>query len=331
MSEDESMLQAYKDGKDLYASVASVIYNNRYEDNLEFYPDGSYNNDGKKRRSAVKGILLGIMYGRGVASIAENLGITFPEAQEIIDSFYKSFPKVKGWMDQTIKNGKELGYVEDLWGRRRRLPDLQLPKYEIRSAKSITDFNPFIGIKDRVVTDPNISKYENLLKKVWKRSDVDEVVYKAKQDGITIRNNGGFIASAERQSVNARIQGGAATMTKIALGKLYKDEQLKKWGFNLLLTVHDEIIGECPVEYAEQVADRLTYIMSTCINDKTDMIFKCDADINTHWNLGGYESSIRQEYYNLIKAGLSEEGAKNHIISEHTESLPETILEILER
>ena len=58
-SQDENMINAYKNGKDLYATIASSVYNNNYEDNLEHNPDGSFSPDGKKRRSSVKAILLG--------------------------------------------------------------------------------------------------------------------------------------------------------------------------------------------------------------------------------------------------------------------------------
>lgn len=53
------MINAYKEGKDQYANIASKVYHNNYEDNLEHYPDGSIFEDGKKRRSSVKGLLLG--------------------------------------------------------------------------------------------------------------------------------------------------------------------------------------------------------------------------------------------------------------------------------
>ena len=58
-SHDENMIKAYEDGKDLYAMIASKVYHNKYEDNQEFFSNGQLNPDGKKRRSSVKGLLLG--------------------------------------------------------------------------------------------------------------------------------------------------------------------------------------------------------------------------------------------------------------------------------
>lgn len=61
-SNDKAMIQAYKDDKDLYAMIASKIYNNNYDDNREFYPDGTQNPEGKKRRTSVKSLLLGRLF-----------------------------------------------------------------------------------------------------------------------------------------------------------------------------------------------------------------------------------------------------------------------------
>ena len=113
-SNDETMINSYKQNKDLYAMIASSVYHNNYEDNLEHYPDGSINVEGKKRRSSCKSLLLGLMYGRGVASIAEQIHGTVEEAQEIIDNFYNEFPKVKQWMDDSVAFAKKNGYVTDL-------------------------------------------------------------------------------------------------------------------------------------------------------------------------------------------------------------------------
>lgn len=114
-SQDENMINAYKQGKDLYATIAAGVYKNEYEDNLEFDPrTGQLNPAGKARRGSVKSLLLGIMYGRGVASIAEQIHGTKEDAQKIIDDFFTSFPKVKKWIDKTQEDAHKTGYVEDL-------------------------------------------------------------------------------------------------------------------------------------------------------------------------------------------------------------------------
>lgn len=55
------MINSYREGKDLYAMIASKVYHNKYEDNKEFYPDGSMNIEGKHRRQSCKSLLLGMV------------------------------------------------------------------------------------------------------------------------------------------------------------------------------------------------------------------------------------------------------------------------------
>ena len=88
------MIGAYKEGKDLYATIASGVYKNDYWDNMEHHQDGSPNPSGKKRRTNCKSILLGLMYGRGPASIADQIGASVQEANKIIEDFYNGFPRV---------------------------------------------------------------------------------------------------------------------------------------------------------------------------------------------------------------------------------------------
>lgn len=59
VSGDKKLQDALKSGLDVYSKVASVAFNNKYEDNLEFYSDGTTNQEGKERRSAVKAVVLG--------------------------------------------------------------------------------------------------------------------------------------------------------------------------------------------------------------------------------------------------------------------------------
>ena len=335
-SQDENMINAYKEGKDLYSMIASKVYHNKYEDNLEHYPDGSIYEDGKKRRTSVKGLLLGIMYGMGVQSIANTINGTYKEAQDILDGFFKSFPKVKSWIDTTESFGQKYGYVEDWYGRRRRLPDLLLEPYEIKRIASKdsnvpSNFNPFIGCSFKVQKDEMIEKYAKLCNGLKSYKDYDDLKKRAYYDGIEIRSNTSLIASAKRQCVNARIQGGAATMTKVAMIKLYNDKELRDLDFHMLIGVHDELIGECPKENAEKVADRLTYIMKTCIQDYCVVPFKCDADITEHWYESEYNSSVKKEYKELIKKGMTEDVAYKTICENHSESTQEYLDKLFEK
>lgn len=322
-SQDENMINAYKQGKDLYATIASGVYHNDYWDNMENREDGTPNPEGKKRRSNCKSILLGIMYGRGAAAIAEQIKGTIEEAQNIIDNFYKSFPKVKNWIDNTIKNAEQIGYVEDLWGRRRRLPNLLLHKYEITyEGKTEPTFNPFLICKDKIDNkiENQIKEYEKQLLNAKYKKEINAIKELANNNGYKVRENSILISEAERQCVNARIQGGSATMTKIAMNKLYNDKELTNLGFKLLIGVHDELIGECPKENIDKVSERFTTIMKTAIQDITDIPFKCDADISDRWYYNDYCNTLKEEFNDeLNKNNISKTELFNKYVEEHCE------------
>lgn len=334
LSQDHKMIEAYQQGKDLYATIASGVYKNTYWDNMEKHEDGSPNPEGKKRRGNCKSLLLGIMYGRGAASIADQIHSDLKGAQKIIDDFYTGFPQVKEWVDTTEKDAKINGYVEDLWGRRRRLPDLQLPKYTITdktSSSNSSDVNPLFGSRGLVykVRNPNIDKYSKLLESARGWQQVNKIKEQANAEGIDIRDNGAFIAKAERQCVNARVQGSAATMSKKAMIKVYRDEELKRLGFRMLLQVHDELIGECPVENADAVADRLTYVMKNSVADDVSVPFKCDADISPCWYYSDYKDILVEEFKNKLSTGKLKQDAFNDIVLEHTECTIEQLKDFL--
>ena len=276
-----------------------------------------------------KHIELLLMYGRGTASIAEQVGCSVPEAQEITNDFFNSFPKVKKWMDETEKSAKEKGYVEDFWGRRRRLPDIQLPKFTVKdvSKNTTTEFNPLLYCKglSKKQENPKVKQYENLCLSSTNRKELEQIKKRALADGIEITNNGGKIAQAERQSVNARVQGGASTMSKIAMIKVFHSKELKDLGFRLLLQVHDELIGECPRGNEEKVAEVLTNIMKSSVEDKIPVPFKCDASITSVWYEDDYGDSLQKDYHKLLDSGLTVEQAFNTIKNEHTECTEEQI------
>ena len=327
-SQDEKMLNAYNNGKDLYATLGMGVYNNDYWDNMEHYEDGSPNLEGKKRRSLMKKLLLGLLYGMGTNLLAENLGCSFSEAEKIVDNFNKSFVQARNWMSETETSAEKTGYVEDYWGRRRRLPDLLLPKVEIKSSKFNNDFNPLLGSKGQInsINKNRIDYYTNCANNCKSFKELNQLKEQADKEGIYIKDNSGFISRSRRQCVNARVQGGAATMTKKAMINIYNDKEIKDLGFRLLIGVHDELIGECPKENKEKVADRLSYLMRTAVPE-LNVPFKCDAEIEEHWYENDYSHIIQTEYEKLKKDNLSEEEIINKIHEEHSESTIEKIKE----
>lgn len=297
MSDDPHMLQAYLEGKDLYATIASKIYKMPYDECKEFRADGTVNPDGKARRTSVKPVLLGLMYGRGVPSIAEQMKISTQEAQKIIDDFYAEFPKVKEFVDFAQTFARDYGFVETAWGRKRRLSDMQLPPIEIKPCiKSYSDnFDPFafdateLIPQDDYVPDEVYRKYYTLLNRARGRQQQQKVKELAEQEGYTIKDNRGFIEDAKRQCVNSIIQGSAADMTKLTMIKIFNDEELNRLGYKLIIPVHDEVLGICPRENAKAVRDRLEYIMVHIVDGKFKIPMKCDIEVTERWYGEGIE------------------------------------------
>lgn len=322
-SRDSKMLEAYNNDKDLYATLGAGVYHNDYWDNMEHHEDGTANVEGKKRRKKMKTLLLGMMYGMGPSLLASNMGCSIQEAKKIIEDFYSGFPELAEWMRKTEEDASKNGYVEDYWGRRRHLPDLLLPTFSIKMLNSKNEFNPLLGSSGKCIDAALIDKYTRLLNDNYNDKAFDFEKYNSIKDaaykeGVDIQKNGGFIGRAKRQCVNARIQGGAATMTKKAMIDIYNDDVLKSYGFKLLIGVHDELIGECKEEFAEECAERLVFLMKNCVKE-LGVPIKCDPTIEYHWN--------EEEYINGIKAEFEKCNDINIIANEH----PECPLEELEK
>ena len=293
MSQDENMINAYLHGKDLYATIASKLYNKPYEECKEFRPDGTVNPEGKQRRSSVKPILLGIMYGRGVNSIAEQMNITKEEAQQVINDFYKQFPKVKEFVEFAQENARTYGFVETAWGRKRRLPNMQLDPIEItiENPNLISTFNPldFSSTENTEVSDEVYYKYLRLMNRAYGREAKEKVKQQAKAEGYKLVDNGGYIADAQRQCVNSIIQGSAADMTKIAMLQIHRNKRLRELGYKLIIPVHDEVLGVCPRENAKEVRDILEYIMVHVVDGKFEIPMKTDIECTYRWYGEGIE------------------------------------------
>lgn len=346
-SGDEKMKDAYASGKDLYSLIGSMAYNVKYEDALEFYPEGTEieiegkkiicghkthtNVDGKKLRQASKPILIGSIYQRGIASIAEQIHKTKEEAQEIMDRFYKAFPTITAWMEERKQFVKEHGYVDNAVGRRRRLPDATLPKYSITykdGANILTQFNPILECEDRK-DDSLILKYKSLLDKIKSKKEYLDIQKRALVEGVEIHDNSPKIAQACRQSVNYPCQSLGADVAKLALLYLSTDKDMIDLGFHVLIQVHDEFIGECPKENADKVAERLSYLMIKAAKDVgIDVAMSADTYEVSHWYLDEVASSIQSTFKKLLEK-MSEKEALEEIYKEHCELKPEHIYNFL--
>lgn len=294
LSQDRTMMDAFIQGKDIYATIASLAFKKPYEECKEFRPDGTTNPAGKERRSQAKSIVLGILYGRQIPSIAEQLDVSVKEAQNIYDTVLRAFPALANFIQESQGMAKELGYVTTAWGRRRHLPDMQLEPYEFSTITgNPIGFDPlsFTSNIDTTIPEALKRKYTKMLNEAFGWKKKQQIIEELRAQGIKVKDNCGFIAQAERQCVNARVQGSSADITKLAMIDINTDQQLKDLGFSLLISVHDEVIGECPIENAKACADRLSYIMRTAPTRLIDLPFKCDCEIVRNW----YGESVEVE------------------------------------
>ncbi len=112
ISGDETMRQAFRNGEDIHRSTAAKIYNLPPE---QITP---------RLRASAKAVNFGIVYGIGAFSLAKDIGVSVPEAKAFIENYLGHFPGVRDYMERTVAQGREKGYVSTLFGRRRALPEL---------------------------------------------------------------------------------------------------------------------------------------------------------------------------------------------------------------
>lgn len=285
LSKDRKMKEAFMNGKDIYATIASLAFHKPYGECKEFREDGTVNPEGKERRTQAKSIVLGILYGRQIPSIGEQLGVSTKEAQGIYDAVLKAFPELAQFIKDSQNMARTEGYVTTAWGRRRHLHDMQLERYEFSYNGKVTNFDP-LAFGSEVSTEVPKKVKDSYIKQLdkvfgWKKKN--DIIQKALTEGIKIKDNGGFIAQAERQCVNARVQGSAADMAKLAMISINNDKIMKELDFHLLICVHDEVIGECPKENAREVKERLSYLMRTAPSHLIELPFKCDCEVSYNW------------------------------------------------
>lgn len=283
LSGDKHLQNAYAEGKDIYAWIASMVYKLPYEQCLERDENGNHSDEGAKRRKTLKAIVLGILYSKSSYAVAIDLNITKQEAESIFNRFFEAFPSVSQFMDYSQNKARQLGYVETAWGRKRRIPDMQLPQYEFGFIKN--NFNPleFSDNNEKFVNEETIKKLNKKIGDARTYYERKSVIEDILNSGISVKDNTFKIASAERQCVNSVIQGSAADMVKVALINIYYNERLTELGFKLVMTIHDEIIGECSYENAEEAKELLSKIMIDSAKEKISVPMKCDVEVMSRW------------------------------------------------
>ena len=337
MCDEKSLKETFAEGRDPYATVSSLVFHKDYWECMEHHQDGTDNPEGKKLRKKAKAIFLGLLYGMGAKLLSTMLGVSVDECKEILNEFYKMFPNIRDFTVQNEINAKELGYVEDYLGRRRHLPDAQKQELEIKvrtpvvtEADVLFDIpkeDCMINVLNKELTAMWNDKYEKAVSsgRFYAKQNFKE---EAKQNNVDVMDNGGFISKTMTQCTNARIQGSAASLTKKAMIALANDEQMKKWGFRILIPVHDELLCECKKEYAEECSKRLVELMVNSALPECSVGMKCDPYTVKHWYADEVSSSVYDTYEKLLSKGSTKEEAFEKICSDYEEVKREVLKEM---
>ena len=208
LSREAGLLEAFRTGADVHTATAAKVYN--------LFPEMVT----PEMRRKAKMVNYGIAYGISSFGLAQRLGIPRKEAAEIIDQYFKQFPGIRGYMDQTIAFARNHGYVETVTGRRRYIRD-------ITSANN------------------------------------------------TVRGG------AERNAINAPIQGTAADMIKLAMISIHRELDRLGLKTRMLLQVHDELVFDlCQAEEGE-VRKLVEERMRTAI--ALDVPIVVDLGVGANW------------------------------------------------
>ena len=134
LSKDKELIKAFVDGEDIHASVAANIYGKDIKDVT------------KNERRSAKAVIFGIVYGISGFGLGEDLGISPKEAKAFIDKYLELYPGVKLYMDMTVKNAQETGFVETLYKRKRYIEELSSSNFMVReSGKRMAMNTPIQG------------------------------------------------------------------------------------------------------------------------------------------------------------------------------------------
>lgn len=207
-SGDESMIEAFRTGRDIHATTAAKIFQ---------VPLEEVTSDMRRKAKTAN---FGIIYGISAFGLAQRLSIPRGEAKEIIDSYFNEFPAVKQYMDGAIEKARKNEYVETILGRRRYLRDIN-------------------------------------------------------SRNMTMR---GF---AERNAINAPIQGSAADLIKVAMINVHQWMKKEKLKSKMILQVHDELVFDAHKDEVEILKANIPGLMSNAI--KMAVPVEVEVGIGTDW------------------------------------------------
>jgi DNA polymerase-1 len=122
LAEDETLIEAFRRGDDIHDQTALKVFGT------------SSGLDRHELRRRAKIVNYALLYGKTAFTLARDIGVTAPAAQQFIDAYFAGFPRVRGFIDRTLDEARETGYVKTMFGRRRGVPEINSRNGQIRSA-----------------------------------------------------------------------------------------------------------------------------------------------------------------------------------------------------
>ena len=157
IAQDETLINAFRSGEDIHKITAAKVFK------LDI------NEVNSTQRNNAKAVNFGIIYGIGAFSLSQDLNITRKEAEEYIEGYFEKYPKVKEYMNETVKKARELGYVTTLFGRRRPIPEISSSNFNLRSFGERVAMNtPIQGTAADIIKIAMIRVYNKLKEKKLK-------------------------------------------------------------------------------------------------------------------------------------------------------------------
>jgi len=179
IADDEAMQEAFNSGEDIHTRTAAQVFD---LPPLFVTPD--------MRRKA-KAVNFGIVYGIGAFSLAQDIGVSVAEADKYIKNYLNTFAGVQNYMEEIVKFGKEKGYVQTLYGRRRYLPELASSNKNIQNfGKRVAMNTPIQGTAADIIKIAMIRVYDRLAKEQRKSRLIlqihDELIVETAADEVEI-------------------------------------------------------------------------------------------------------------------------------------------------
>jgi DNA polymerase-1 len=247
LSKDKALQDNFKTDVDFYSKVASKLFNVPVEEC----------GDKSKYRKDTKIIVLAVMYGMGAFTLSKSLGCKELQAEDFINKFMNEYPNMELFIKETKEEVLNKGYVyiNDMY--KRRFPEAVA-----------------LGKKCKKLTD---IYGESILNNLW----TSNLTYDNKRiiQDTMLRDYNRIL----RQAVNCKIQGFSAYMTKQAMINIqdYIDLHLSK-DFNIIATLHDEVLLEIPEDTSKETIVKLAGIMATAV--KLEVPVKVDIDTMKIWS-----------------------------------------------